>query len=298
MNQQKTILIIDDEPSNIQVVINLLNNIVPSYKVMSSSNSKLGLEIAIQTKPTIIVTDWNMPELNGIELIVELKKNELTKDIPIIMATGVNMTAQDLKLALDSGAYDFICKPINEIELVARINSAVRFVEYYTSKIENERFILKMQEENHLLEIESKKRELLSKTMILLKINQLHEKFQDQLETISCERRKPECEVFCFAETHTKEIIKSGNQQIWDELELHFEQINESFYKNITAKFPNLTPNERKLSAYLRLNLSTKDISSITSQSLRSIEIARTRLREKLNLKGSDEDLHTFFVKF
>lgn len=298
MNQQKTILIIDDEPSNIQVVINLLNNIVPSYKVMSSSNSELGLEIAKQTKPTIIVTDWNMPELNGIELIVELKKNELTKDIPIIMATGVNMTAQDLKLALDSGAYDFICKPINEIELVARINSAVRFVEYYTSKIENERFILKMQEENHLLEIESKKRELLSKTMILLKINQLYEKFQDQLETISCERRKPKCEVFCFAETHTKEIIKSGNQQIWGELELHFEQINESFYKNITAKFPNLTPNERKLSAYLRLNLSTKDISSITSQSPRSIEIARTRLREKLNLKGSDEDLHTFFIKY
>lgn len=265
---------------------------------MSSSNSSLGLEIAIQTKPNIIITDWEMPNLNGIELITELKANILTKDIPVIMATGVNISSANLKLALDSGAYDFIRKPIDEMELVARINSALRFVEYYSAKIENEKLILKIREDNHLLEIESKKRELLSKTMILLKINRLHESFQEKMEAIQCDKHKPDCEVYCFSQIHTNEIIKSGNEQIWDELEHHFEQINESFYKNITLQFPSLTPNERKLCAYLRLNLSTKDISAITSQSLRSIEIARTRLREKLNLKGSDEDLHSFLMKF
>jgi len=298
MSEQKTILIIDDEPSNIQVIINLLQNSLPLYKVMSSSNSSLGLEIAIQTKPNIIITDWEMPNLNGIELITELKANIQTKDIPIIMATGVNISSANLKLALDSGAYDFIRKPIDEMELVARINSALRFVEYYSAKIENERLILKIREDNHFLEIESKKRELLSKTMILLKINRLHESFQEKMEAIQCDKHKPDCEVYCFSQIHTNEIIKSGNEQIWNELEHHFEQINDSFYKNITHQFPNLTPNERKLCAYLRLNLSTKDISSITSQSLRSIEIARTRLREKLNLKGADEDLHSFLIKF
>lgn len=298
MTNKTTILVIDDEPSNIQVIINLLENALSNYKVISSSNSKLGLEIATQTKPDIIITDWKMPELNGIDIILELKKNEVTRDIPVVMATGVNMSSADLKLALDNGAFDFIRKPIDENELIARINSAIRFVKHYSNKIENEKIISKIQEEKNHAEIESKKRELLSKTILLLKINQLHEKFQAQLETIQCDKHKADCEVYCFAQIHTNEIIKSGNEQIWDELELHFEQINEVFYKHISLQFPNLTPNERKLCAYLRLNLSTKDISSITSQSVRSIEIARTRLREKLGLKGAEEDLYTYLFRF
>ena len=88
------------------------------------------------------------------------------------------------------------------------------------------------------------------------------------------------------------------NKQIWEELEQHFENISDTFYKNLVSDFPNLTKNERKLSAYLRLNLSTKDIASLTLQSYRSIEIARTRLREKLGLKGNPEDLNTFLLRF
>ncbi len=298
MNEHKTILVIDDEPSNIQVIINLIQKSLPMFKVMSSSSSKLGLEIAIQTKPNIIITDWEMPELNGIELINELKKNDITKEIPVIMVTGVNMTTENLKLALDTGAHDFIRKPIDEFELVGRINSVLKFVEYFLAKLENEKIIAKIQEENHLQEIESRRRELLSKTMILLKINRLHEGFQNKMEAIQCDKHKPDCEVYCFSQIHTNEIIKSGNEQIWNELELNFEQTHEIFYKNLLNQFPSLTQNERKLCAYLHLNLSTKDISAISSQSMRSIEIARTRLREKLGLKGSDDSLYTFLLQF
>ena len=58
-----TMLVIDDEPSNIQVIVNLLKT-ESSYKIISASNSALGLQIAVQIKPDVILTDWEMPELN------------------------------------------------------------------------------------------------------------------------------------------------------------------------------------------------------------------------------------------
>jgi len=87
-----------------------------------------------------------------------------------------------------------------------------------------------------------------------------------------------------------------ANLQIWKELEMHFEQMDDGFFKRLSARFPALTVSDRKLCAYLRINMSTKDIHAITNQSLRSIEIARTRLREKLGLKGRDEDLNRFLM--
>ncbi|MCD4747537.1 MAG: hypothetical protein K8R58_14675, partial [Bacteroidales bacterium] len=59
-------------------------------------------------------------------------------------------------------------------------------------------------------------------------------------------------------------------------------------------KFPDLTANEKKLCAFLRLNMTTKDISAITHQTSNSIEVARTRLRKKLNLSNKDINLVTF----
>lgn len=80
----------------------------------------------------------------------------------------------------------------------------------------------------------------------------------------------------------------------WKEFELRFEQVHESFYKNLHHKFPNLSQNDRKLCALLRLGLSTKDISAITFQNLNSIQVARTRLRKKLDLSNTEINLTRF----
>ncbi|OHX64626.1 tetratricopeptide repeat protein [Flammeovirga pacifica] len=90
--------------------------------------------------------------------------------------------------------------------------------------------------------------------------------------------------------------LQSDNQSdVWKELEIRFEQVNQEFYDKLNEHYPNLSPNEKKLCAYLYLNLSTKDISSITNQSTKSIEVARVRLRKKLNLTNTDTDYQTFF---
>ncbi|OYT14311.1 MAG: hypothetical protein B6I19_00455 [Bacteroidetes bacterium 4572_114] len=84
-----------------------------------------------------------------------------------------------------------------------------------------------------------------------------------------------------------KDLLNRGKDDLWAQFEITFGQIHPSFYNDLYREFPNLTTNERKLCAFLKMNLSTKDISSITHQTIRSIEVARFRLRKKMDLPRS-----------
>lgn len=81
-----------------------------------------------------------------------------------------------------------------------------------------------------------------------------------------------------------KDLLNRSKDDLWSQFEITFGQIHTSFYEDLYREFPNLSSNERKLCAFLKMNLSTKDISSITHQTIRSIEVARFRLRKKMNL--------------
>lgn len=86
------------------------------------------------------------------------------------------------------------------------------------------------------------------------------------------------------------------NKDIWDEFEIRFSQVNSKFYEALAEQFPLLTSNERRLAALVFLNFSTKEIARITKQTYRSVLVAKSRLRKKLNLL-QDEDLTTFLTK-
>lgn len=75
----------------------------------------------------------------------------------------------------------------------------------------------------------------------------------------------------------------SGNSN-WDEFEILFEKVHSSFYENLNSQFPHLTANERKICAFLKLNMSNKDIAQITFQSDEALKKARMRLRQKLQI--------------
>ena len=89
----------------------------------------------------------------------------------------------------------------------------------------------------------------------------------------------------------SKRLEKDINTNIWKEFEVSFEQVHESFYKNLNKKHPSLSPNDRRLCALLKLNLTSKEIAQITGQSFKSVENARTRLRKKLGLTNTKTDL-------
>jgi PAS domain S-box-containing protein len=93
------------------------------------------------------------------------------------------------------------------------------------------------------------------------------------------------------------DLQKSTSENFWAEFETSFGLVNQSFYERLYQAYPDISKNERKIIAFLRMNLSTKDIANITHQSIRSIEMARSRLRKKLNLSRS-QNISTFLSNF
>lgn len=121
-----TILIADDYPENIQIIVDALKSSDIQHRIIRAVNGKVLCELAEKRCPDLIITDWEMPEMNGIEATRILKGIEATRDIPIIICTGIMTTSENLKMALDSGAVDYIRKPIDNIELQARVNSMLK----------------------------------------------------------------------------------------------------------------------------------------------------------------------------
>lgn len=132
------ILVIDDELSNIKSIVQFLKE--KGYKVLASQKPKLGYTLVEREKPDVVITDWDMPEMNGLELIRKLKENPHTKNVPVVMATGIHTSTADLEQAMDAGAFDYIRKPINRVELHARIKAAADFAKSYQETQKLSRF--------------------------------------------------------------------------------------------------------------------------------------------------------------
>lgn len=121
-----TILVIDDEQSNREIIVEHLESAGKGYKLLIAHDGQMGCKVADKKLPDMIITDWEMPNMTGIEAIRYLKGKEDTRDIPIIMASGAMTRPENLNEALGAGASDFIRKPIEKLELLARTNSILQ----------------------------------------------------------------------------------------------------------------------------------------------------------------------------
>lgn len=117
------ILVVDDEPANIFFLKGILAG--EGYKVITASSGMECLEILNDTRPDVILLDIMMPVITGIEVLEKIKKNENTRNIPVIMVTA-KTESTDVEEALDKGAVEYIKKPIDEIELLARLRTTLR----------------------------------------------------------------------------------------------------------------------------------------------------------------------------
>lgn len=118
------ILIVDDQADNLDTIMGYLKEAVPSYKYSQALNGELACKIAQKRLPDLIIMDWEMPVMNGLDALICIKKNPLTTDIPVIMATG-RSSGHDLDIALNNGASDYIRKPIEKQELLARVRTCL-----------------------------------------------------------------------------------------------------------------------------------------------------------------------------
>lgn len=144
--------------------------------------------------------------------------------------------------------------------------------------------------------LSEKNRELISYSLQLAQkqesSNLLVERIRGEMRSASSDTRK-------HLQLILTDILNEQHRvNIWDDFEIRFNQVNQQFYKNLLVSFPQLSQNEKRLCAFLKLNLNTKEISIITGQSPHSINVARTRLRKKLGLSNSNLSLFDFLQNF
>ena len=272
------VLIVDDVVENIQTISSLLEESHPEYRLFQANSGSAAIELTKRDSFDLIISDWDMPVVSGIELIKRLKADEKTSHIPVIIVTGVMMTTDDLQLALMAGAYDYLKKPVDPVELSARANSALMLASC------------------HLKEIEKKNVELVEKTLILIKNNEFNIEMAKNLKKLM-EIFDNNVEAKAMIHRLIDEIDEKIKQDSWQHFEIAFQNVHSEFSKNLILQFPHLTPGELKLCILIKLGINIKDMASLLYQSPDSLKVARSRLRKKLQL-ANDTNLHNFLSAY
>ena len=154
--------------------------------------------------------------------------------------------------------------------------------------------IIELEREQLASELRFKSKELANFTMMSIKNKEflihIKEELQQQLEKNQPSR--------IFTGSLIREIEKNiTSDDDWAIFQTNFDKIHDNFFRNLTDRYPDLTSNDLRLCALLRLNLSSKDICNMMNISLRGIEAARYRLRKRLNIP-SEQDLTDFMIRF
>jgi DNA-binding response OmpR family regulator len=123
-----TVLVVDDDP----VILKLLevNFEMEGFTVLVAHDGEEGIEVARSDQPDVVVSDIMMPKKSGLELVVALKSDASTSEIPIILLSAKAQNA-DVRTGLDAGADDYVTKPFEPLDLVDRVN---RLLETRASK--------------------------------------------------------------------------------------------------------------------------------------------------------------------
>jgi len=125
MNSTNKILIVDDSVANLDYLKELLKQ--HSYKVAIAKNGKTAIQKSKSQTFDLILLDFVMPDMNGLEVCMKIKETTIQKDTPIIFLTA-NQDEKILKQAFDAGAVDFIRKPFSNIELISRVENHLNLI--------------------------------------------------------------------------------------------------------------------------------------------------------------------------
>ena len=117
------ILIADDEPNQLELMSFNLSN--AGYSIIKATNGKEAIELIETHSPDLIILDWMMPKMSGIDVCRTLRSRPETKQIPIIILSARSEDS-DKSLGLDTGADDYISKPFSPKELISRVNALLR----------------------------------------------------------------------------------------------------------------------------------------------------------------------------
>ncbi|MCJ8166763.1 hypothetical protein MKJ04_18095 [Pontibacter sp. E15-1] len=159
----------------------------------------------------------------------------------------------------------------------------------------NEQKIVKLRNEQLKAELSGKSRELANTALNIVSKNELLQNLRVEVNKLEDGdgKKLPAAKL-----RKIQKIIEEGmgDQQDWNLFENSFDEAHANYFKKLKEEYPDLTPNDLKLSAYLRMNMSSKEIASLLHITVRSVELRRYRLRKKLNMEH-DKNLVEFFLE-
>lgn len=132
----KKILIVDDNPDNVLLLDKILSR--EGYETLKAYTGKDGLDLAVREIPDLILLDVMMPDMDGITVCRELTSTDRTNNIPVILVTA-KTAPEETNEGFLAGAMDYIKKPFDRVDLLARINSAIKTKENQKLKLEYEK---------------------------------------------------------------------------------------------------------------------------------------------------------------
>ena len=180
------------------------------------------------------------------------------------------ITTADLSCALTAGAVDYLRKPIDDIELTARVSNVLRLSAAH----------LKIKQQNTVMQSQLTSRLVNIKQLKELKLTTIK-----QLAIIKTQASNVNHQIFNDTILKTEQLLNSKIFEInWDHFESHFELVHQGFFKSLLTIYSNFSTNELRLCSFIKLNMSNKEIATIIYTSPDSVNTARKRLKKKLGL--------------
>lgn len=269
------------EIGNNSLKAEICNDIFNNYQLLNQSDSALKYHILLMELNDIMNKDEALKELTRIELTAQFEQQDLIRQ--------ANQKRKELRYFI-AGLVLFLTVVILTLLYfllwgrMKRLKLEKKNVQLVSKNLELEKTTLGQ-------ELEIRNKELTTNVMYQIQQNELVNEITQKLQNFSKTLRKEDQHLILGFVSGLK---KTRNTAVWNEFEVRFQQVHNEYYDKLNLINPDLTTNDRRLCAFLRLNMSTKEIASITGQSIRSIEVARTRLRRKLNLTNSDTGLVEF----
>jgi response regulator RpfG family c-di-GMP phosphodiesterase/DNA-binding CsgD family transcriptional regulator len=304
-NQQISILIVDDRPENLFSLETILKQ--SHLNIVKAASGQEALRQVLKHDIALILLDVQMPEMDGFETAALIRCNENTQYIPIIFLTAINKEDRHIFKGYDSGAVDYIFKPLDPGILKSKVNV---FLEIYNQKklIEDQNKTLKYYQKNledlvekRTSELKKSEKQLKQKTTNLKEMNtalkilfqqkednidELQEQFLSNIKQL----------VLPYVEKIKKTHLKDEQSALIELIEGNLKNIISPFIKRISSQYLGLSPKELQVSSLIKDGKTHKEIAEILNVSENTILFHRSNIRKKLNLKNRKINLRSYLL--
>jgi len=300
--KESTVLIVDDEPANLQILLAFLQS--NTLQVRVADNGERALRSLKDEPVDLILLDIMMPGMNGFEVCKRLKQNVDTVNIPVIFITAL-YGIEDKIAGFEAGAVDFITKPFNKAEVLSRLNTHLNLRKQKQEldrilnelRVQSDTLEQQVQErtmalENNNRQMQLQKREIQEKNIALKVVLDQQKLYQKNYEDMVVDQLRQL--VYPYLELLQQNIQIPENKEYVSLIVKHLDSIVASFSGSTTSPGWKLTAKESLVADLVKKGKNTKEIGILLKISPRTAETYRNSIRKKIGLTNKKTRLQDY----